>query len=130
MKRMKAVVLAVLVGSGCAEDDDSGSAPTIASVTLMPDHVAVGMQVMVGGTVAFSDPDGDVENIELDLGSPDGMHSAMEVEVSGADGVEQGTVAFTVTLMLPAAGNYAILTQLVDTQGNFSNTKSAPLVAE
>jgi hypothetical protein len=119
-----------MVCSACADEHDSGTAPTIASVSLMPDHVAVGVQVMVGGSVEFSDPEGDVETIELDLGSPDGMHDAMEVDVSNAHGVEQGTVAFTMVLMLPAAGSYSILTQLVDGEGNFSNTKSAPLVAE
>ncbi|HWB81453.1 MAG TPA: hypothetical protein VG755_41110 [Nannocystaceae bacterium] len=128
MKR--AALLAIVLVSACADEDDSGSAPTIVSVSLTPDHVAVGGQVMVNGSVPFMDPDGDVENLEIDLATPDGMHSGMEVEVSNVDGVVEGTVLFTVTLMLPAAGSYPISVQLVDTQGNFSNTKSAPLVAE
>lgn len=125
-----AFLLAIATLSACADEDDSGSAPTIASVTLSPDHVAIGVQAMVNGTVPFMDPDGDVENLEIDLATPEGMHSAMEVEVSDVDGVVEGSVLFTVTLMLPAAGSYPISVQLVDTQGNFSNTKSAPLVAE
>ena len=128
MKRASLLAIAML--SACADEDDSGGAPTIVSVSLTPDHVAVGAQAMVSGTVPFTDPDGDVENIEIDLATPDGMHSSMEVEVSDVDGVVEGTVLFTVTLMLPAAGSYPISVQLVDTQGNFSNTKSAPLVAE
>lgn len=128
--KWKAPVLALAVLAACGSDDDSGSAPTISSMSLSPGQVAVGVQAMVGGTIAFEDPDGDVENIELDLASPGGMHSAMEVEVSGTDDVVDGTVAFTITLLLPAAGSYTISAQLVDTHGNFSNTKSAPLVAQ
>ncbi len=124
-----AVLTAALL-SACSEDDDHGTAPTLGSIALMPDHVAIGAQAMVTGTVAFTDPDGDVENLELDIASPGGMHSAMEVEVTGTDGVAEGTINFTVVVMLPAAGSYPIAAQLIDAEGNASNTKSAPLVAE
>jgi hypothetical protein len=129
MKWITAALLAAAL-SACAEDDDHGTAPSLASISLNPDHVAIGVQAMVTGTLAFTDPDGDVETIELDLGSPDGTHSAMEVEVSGADGVAEGTVAFSVIVKLPAAGSYPIAAQLIDAEGNASNTKSTPLRAQ
>lgn len=130
MKWITVAALATALLSACSEDDDHGTAPTLESISLTPDHVAVGVQATVMGSVAFTDPDGDIENIELDLASPDGTHSSMEVEVSGADGIAEGTVAFTVSLILPAAGSYPIAAQLIDAEGNASNTKSAPLLAE
>ena len=127
---MKIALLATMVLASCANEVDAGSAPTLASISLTPDHVAAGMDAMVGGSIAFMDPDGDVDNVELDIASPDAMHSSMEVAPSDADGVTDGTLVFTVTVMLPTAGNYTLAAQLVDTGGNTSNTKSAPLVAE
>ncbi|MBC8073566.1 MAG: hypothetical protein IAG13_34915 [Deltaproteobacteria bacterium] len=129
MKWLTAPLLATAL-SACAEDDDHGTAPTLGSLALVPDTVAVGVQAMVSGTLAFTDPDADVENIELDLAAPDDTHSAIEVEVSGTDGVVEGTVAFSVIVTLPAAGSYTIAAQLIDAEGNASNTKTAPLLAQ
>jgi hypothetical protein len=130
MKWITAPLLATLLSSCAEDDDDHGTAPTLGSISLMPDHVAIGVQAMVAGTLAFTDLDGDVEDIELDLAAPDGTHSAMEVELTGADGVTEGTVGFTVVVMLPAAGSYPIAAQLIDAEGNASNTKSTPLLAQ
>jgi hypothetical protein len=124
------LVSAIAVAACDDDSDDHGTAPTLESLTVTPELVPAGGQTTLSGTVRFTDPDGDVESLELDLGSPDGAHSSMEIDVANAAGLEMGEVAFTAIVMLPGAGSYPLGAQLVDAEGNVSNTKSTEVVAQ
>lgn len=140
-----AVVFAcVAFGIGCSGGSDEGedtpdgggasgegTAPVISDITFSPDKAVVGTQVTITGSVKFTDPDGDVDSLHVEIKLPGGSSQSIpSVQVQGAGGVTQSQAAFAIILLPPAAGEYVLSVWLADAAGSASNKLEATVTAE
>ncbi|MCB9736431.1 MAG: hypothetical protein H6745_27960 [Deltaproteobacteria bacterium] len=118
--------------AGCADDaGDPGTAPTVAGLTVTPDHLTAGQVVTLSGSLTFDDPDGDVALLASELVTADGATAdGPEAEVAGAAGLRSGTVPFAFALASGAAGTLTLRVWLVDAAGNASNALETTLTVE
>ncbi len=130
--RASAIVLLIACAAACATDpdDEAGTAPSIDMLALQPEQVALGTPTAVHGDVAFVDPDGDVETIEIELTDHAGASTSMDVAVTGSHGVEAGTVRFMLVVTPPRAGTYPLAVRVIDAEGNASAPARAELRAQ
>jgi len=125
--------------TGCMQGDggsgidggQSGTAPVISDLAYSPDKAAVGTQTTINGTIKFTDAEGDVDKIGIELKLPDGTTQTLPSSaVQGAAGIKAGQAAFIIVLMPPTAGQYTFEIWLADTAGNASNRLSGTVAAE
>ena len=120
------VLTFITILSGCDDNEDHGSAPIISALIISPQIIPVGEQSPINGSVTFSDDDGDVAELMIDL---DGTE--MEpVVINGAEGMTDGTVNFTLLVPAPAARAYDVDFRIIDDEGNESNQLSDSFTAE
>jgi hypothetical protein len=111
----------MLLTVGC-DEDDTGESPTIENLVLPAEGLVVGMQATLSGSVDFSDPDGDVDQIELTLTPPTVASVTTAADVIGADGQTTGQTAIALAVLPPEAGEYALSVIILDAEGNESNS--------
>lgn len=123
--------LVILLGAcgvwsvGCGDDDDSGTAPTISNLTCDvcdATPLALDASHTLYGTFDFSDPDGDLEIMQVDVLNPNGLTSvAPDTALSNAAGVPESSVNWNLTLTPSQAGTYVLTLRVVDAEGHVSN---------
>jgi len=123
--RRAALATVIFLAAACA-----GEPPSISNLTLSPDVVPAGTSTQVSGSVDFSDPDGDVEELVFSLAMNGETPGEASQEVPTAAGLEQGTVAFILLLQPPETGTVDIGVWLVDADGSESNHLSTSVTAE
>ncbi len=121
MSTRRAILLAcLLISTACDSETDPGAPPTIESFTLGQADVPVGVGTTLTGTLAFTDPDGDVADAELVVTDPAGADTAVSTPVQGADGLDAGSVSVAIQFAAPTPGDYFISATLHDAEGNAS----------
>jgi hypothetical protein len=131
MKRVL-LVLALLGLFGCESDDDAapGTAPTISDMKMTPTTIAVGKQESVTIDFAFTDPDGDVSAMNIDVETADGQKLSVTPAVQGVGGAKTGKGKVLLALIAPAAGETTVRIEAVDAAGNTSNALTDKLTAQ
>lgn len=131
------VVLLTIFVSFCALacDDDGkenkGTAPTITNLTHDSTILTVQVQGIINGTFDFSDPDADLDVLELDVVMPDGQTpSTPDTSLAGVKGVEAETINWSLVSIPPIAGTYDFTLRVVDEEGNESNELAGSFEAE
>lgn len=125
------LALVIVLGSsgvwsaGCGDDDASGAAPVISNLTCDAcdaTGLALNVSQTIYGTFDFTDPDGDVERMQMDVLNPNGLTSvAPDTVLSNVAEVTAGSVNWNVTLTPSQTGTYELTLRLVDAEGNVSN---------
>ncbi|MGE0870745.1 MAG: hypothetical protein AB7P03_19420 [Kofleriaceae bacterium] len=122
--------LIALACAGCASDDP-GDPPAISDLTYSPDTWTVGQQTLISGTLAFHDPDADVEKIGFELRLPGGATQPVSPgPTPGTSGRTDAGVSFAIGVVPPAAGAYSFEVWLIDEAGNESNRLSGTANAQ
>lgn len=94
----------------------------VESLSLDAQDVVVGAPSELRGTLAVSDPDGDVLEAELTLLEPSGASSTLAVPISGVDGLTEATIALQLMVLSPTAGTYEVAAVVIDAEGNRSSS--------
>ena len=118
--RIPTLVIALICSTIACETDDAGEAPTIESASFDASAVRVGEQSMMSGIVEFTDADGDVESVELEIGPPSGAPLGLSTPAVGASGMTAGSLQVVVSLIAPTAGRYGVVVRLHDAEGHAS----------
>jgi hypothetical protein len=103
----------------CASDDTT--APTISNLTFSPTALPVGQQTTVSGTVAFSDPDGDLDQLGVEVTLPDQSKQSLPMtDLQNVGTMTDGTIAWALIIAPPAAGTYRMSLWITDADGHAS----------
>ncbi len=124
---LRPAALIVLIGSlgACASEEEMGDAPVIQSWTVQADAVALGLPSVLAGTLVFADPDGDLDQAEIEIIDPDGTALMTTADIAGVDGVSEGSVGVQVSFVAQTAGVFEVSVVLLDVQGNASAPASS-----
>ncbi len=91
----------------------------------------VGARTTVVGSLAYTDPDGDVVVLAGELTLPDGSGRPLPTTaVAQADGLTAGEITFAIVVVAPEAGRYLLDVWLVDAAGGESSVLTGALTAE
>jgi hypothetical protein len=113
----------------CADDDTT--APTISNLTASPATLPVGTQTTVSGTVTFSDPDGDLEQLGVEVTLPDQSKQTLPMtNLQNVGTMTDGTIAWALIVVPPAAGPYKMSLWITDADGHTSNHLEASATAQ
>lgn len=123
------LVLAAAAVSACSHGSH-GTAPTIDMLSLDPATAKVGAQTTITATVHFTDPDGDIDTVDVEIEPPSAQATTMSADIVGADGETDGKAEFLLTVVPPEAGDYGVRITVVDTQGNRSNELDATFTVQ
>jgi hypothetical protein len=118
MKKLACVCGLALVLGACGDD---GSAPEISNLSLDPDAVPAGQQTNVNAFFDFSDPDGDVDTVEVTLRAG-GQENSLETDLMNAGGMTDGMAQVIIVLTAQAPLPIDVSIVAIDEAGNRSNT--------
>jgi hypothetical protein len=113
----------------CASDDTT--APTISNLTFSPTALPVGQQTTVSGTVAFSDPDGDLDQLGVEVTLPDQTKQALPMtDLQNIGTMTDGSIAWALIIVPPTGGTYRMSLWITDADGHASNRLEAAAAAQ
>ena len=113
----------------CASDD--GTAPTISNLTFSPSSLPVGQQTTISGTLAFSDPDGDLDQLGVEITLPDQSVQALPLtDLQNVGTMTDGSIAWALIVAPPSAGSYKMSLWITDIDGHASNRLEASAAAQ
>lgn len=107
---------------------DDGEAPEIDNLRLEPAEIEVGVVATVNAFFDFTDPDGDLESVEVTL-TVGGQDQTLETQLMGASGVKQGPAQIIMQLMAQAEGDVGVGLVAIDEQCNPSDRLDGSLDA-
>jgi hypothetical protein len=123
----------LLLLSSClaiAACSDDGNAPTISNLTATPASVPVGQQSTVSGTMGFSDPDGDLDQLGVEVTLPDQSKQTLPMsDLQNVGTMTEGTLGWALFITPPAAGTYRLSLWITDIDGKQSNHLDATVTA-
>lgn len=106
----------------------NGTAPTITSLFYDPSSAQLdsgGGAAIVTGTVDFTDPEGDISGITIEVFTSTGQKlSATSTAIEGVAGMTSGSILGSLIISTTAAGNYTFEIFVADATGRISNRLS------
>jgi hypothetical protein len=127
---MRTKLLLCLALAACASDDDT-AAPMISNLTASPNSLPVGQQTTVSGTVMFSDPDGDLDQLGVEVTLPDQSKQALPMtDLQNVGTMTDGSIAWALIIAPPSAGTYRMALWITDADGHDSNRLEASATAQ
>ena len=127
---MRTVLAVSLLSMFTACADDAGTPPTISSLMYSPNTVARGQQSTITGTLLFSDDDGDLAQLAVEVTLPDATKQTLPAtDIRGVGDTKEGTLGFQMILVPPASGTYRFTLFLTDDGDNESNRLDGMLTA-
>ena len=113
----------------CASDDST--APTISNLSYSPMSLPVGMQTTISGTIAFNDPDGDLEQLGAEITLPDGSKQTLPMtNLQNVGTMTDGSIGWALIVVPPSAGTYHMSLWITDADGHTSNKLEASATAQ
>jgi hypothetical protein len=111
--------------------DDDTTSPTISNLTFAPNSLPVGQQTTVSGTVMFNDPDGDLDQLGVEVTLPDQSKQSLPMtDLQNVGTMTDGTIAWALLIAPPAAGAYRMSLWITDIDGHTSNRLEASATAQ
>ena len=124
-----AILLSALLFTACTSDDST--APAISDLTFSPSSLPVGQQTTISGTLKFSDPDGDLDQLGAEITLPDQSKQTLPMtDLQNVGSMTDGTIGWALIIAPPAAGTYHMSMWLTDGDGNKSNHLDASATAQ
>jgi hypothetical protein len=120
---MRTVLLlsSLLSLAACGSDDD-GTAPAISNLAFTPTTLTAGLQTTLNGTLAFTDPDGDLADLGVELTLPDQSKQSLPMTpLQNVGTMTSGTIAWALIVTPPTAGTYQLELWIVDAEDHASN---------
>jgi hypothetical protein len=116
-----AILLAsCLALAACTSDDSTG--PTISNLTMSPTSFTVGMQTTINGSVKFTDPDGDLDQLAVEVTLPNQTKQMLPMtDLQNVGTMTDGTIAWALIFVPPSAGTYQMSLWVTDADGHLSN---------
>lgn len=126
---MRTKLLLCLALTACASDDST--APTISNLTFSPSSLPVGQQTTVSGNFGFTDPDGDLDQLGVEVTLPDQSKQSLPMtDLQQVGTMTDGTIAWALIIAPPSAGTYHLSLWITDGDGNTSNHLEASAIAQ
>lgn len=127
MSRLVSAIAVVLSSLTVAcTDEPDGTPPSISNLQLAPTTLTANVQTSMTGSLAFVDPDADVESLGIDIELPDGSVQPLPLtDVRNSAGTSDGTIQISLAIVPPAAGAYRFELWLEDARGYASNRLDA-----
>lgn len=126
---MRTALLLCACLTACASDDTT--APTITNLTFSPSSLPVGVQTTISGTVTFSDPDGDLDQLGVELTLPDQSKQSLPMtDLQNVGAMTDGSIAWAMIVAPPAAGTYKMALWITDLDGHASNRLEGSAMAQ
>jgi hypothetical protein len=127
--RTKLLLCSCLSLVACTSDDTS--APSISNLTFSPNALPVGQQTNVTGTITFSDPDGDLDQLGVEVTLPDQSKQSLPMtKLQNVGAMTDGTIAWTLIIAPPKPGAYRMSLWITDIDGHDSNRLEASATAQ
>jgi hypothetical protein len=127
--RTTLLLCSCLALAACTSDDST--APKISSLTFSPSSLPVGQQSTISGTLAFTDPDGDLDQLGVEITLPDQSKQALPMtDLQNVGTMTEGTIGWALLIAPPAAGTYHMSLWITDVDGNASNHLDASAAAQ
>lgn len=107
-------------GGGGGGNGNNGTAPTISNLQYSPGTATLnqgGGTILLTGTLAFSDPDGDITTLRLTTEAGN-----LDNPIQGIGGVTSGTLDATFSVATSQLGHFAFQVSLLDGRGHQSNS--------
>jgi len=118
-------IISIIATDGNGGNNGGGLAPTISALSFNPTAVYVndgGGQIIVNGSINFSDPDGDLSTVTINIMDAAGTIVATEVNtIIGMTGVTSGIIQGTVTVSTTTAGYFTVQIFATDNHSLRSN---------
>ena len=115
--------------AACTTDDST--APTISNLTYSPSSLPVGQQSTISGMLAFSDPDGDLDQLAIEVTLPDQSKQTLPMtDLQNVGTMTDGQIGWALIIVPPAAGAYHMSLWITDAEGNASNHLEANATAQ
>lgn len=125
---MMRIVLLALVLAACGSD--SGTTPTISTLTYSPMTATHGQQSTITGTFLFDDKDGDLAELAAEITLPDNSKQSLPAtDIRNIGDTKQGTLNFQMILIPPTAGAYQFALWVTDDGDNDSNRLTGTVTA-
>jgi hypothetical protein len=128
---MRTIILlaSCLALAACTSDDSA--APTISDMTYSPMSMTVGVQTTISGTIKFTDPDGDLDQLAVEITLPDQSKSMVPMsDLQNVGSMTSGTIAWALIAVPPTAGTYRMSLWITDADGNLSNKLEGSATAQ
>ncbi len=127
--RTALLLCSCLAMAACTSDDTT--APAISNLTFSPNSLPVGAQTTISGNMTFSDPDGDLDQLGVEIELPDQSKQLLPMsDVQNVGTMTEGTLAWALIVAPPAAGTYRLSLWLTDVDGHESNHLDAVVTAQ
>jgi hypothetical protein len=122
-----------LAFTACSSDDST--APTISNLTMTPTTLPVAQQTTVSGTFSFVDPDGDLDQIGIEVTLPDGSKQGSKqglpmTDLMNVGTMTEGQLAWALIVAPPQAGTYQLSLWITDLDMNESNHLQSTATAQ
>ncbi|HEY5924658.1 MAG TPA: hypothetical protein VIV11_23425 [Kofleriaceae bacterium] len=113
----------------CTTDDNT--APTISNLAYSPMTMPVGTQTTITGSLNFSDPDGDLDQLAVEITLPDASKQTLPMtDLQNVGSMTEGTIAWALIVVPPAAGRYDMKIWITDIEGEPSNQLMGSAMAQ
>ena len=123
-----AILLSALLFTACTDDS---TAPAISDLTFSPSSLPVGQQTTISGTIKFSDPDGDLDQLGVEVTLPDQSKQTLPMtDLQNVGTMTDGTIGWALIMAPPQAGTYHMALWITDADGNKSNHLDASATAQ
>lgn len=125
---MRTAILCLALAA-CTSDDSA--APTISNLTYSPSNVTVGQQATISGTMTFDDPDGDLDQMGVEITLPDNSKQQLAMtDLQNVGSMTDGQLGWALIVVPPMAGAYKLELWLTDAVGHESNRLQANATAQ
>jgi hypothetical protein len=123
------ILLASCLALAACTDDPT--APTISNMTYSPTSLPVGVQTTITGNVKFTDPDGDLDQLAVEITLPNQSKQMLPmVDLQSVGSMTDGSFAWAMIVVPPTAGTYDMSLWVVDASGLESNKLEGSATAQ
>ena len=127
--RTTLLLCSCLALAACTTDDNA--APTISNLTYAPNTMTVGVQTTISGSLDFSDPDGNLDQLAVEVTLPDQSKQMLPMtDLQNVGTMTEGTIAWALIVVPPSAGRYDMKIWITDVEGDPSNQLSGSAMAQ
>ena len=114
-----------------ATSGNEGTAPTISNLRFAPSSLPIGEQTTVTVNVVFNDPEGDLDQLGVEITLPDhSKHTPPMRDLQNVGTMTDGWITWALIITPPGPGICQLSVWITDVDGNTSNRLDASATAQ